>query len=165
MDEEIISLASILGKRLFGSGLTVVTAESCTGGSIASAITEIAGSSSWFEQGFVTYSNTAKTQLLSVTSNLLNTHGAVSEAVVEAMVTGALAVSKADLAIAVSGIAGPDGGSIEKPVGTVWIAVGDAECTVTECTRFTGDRVSVRQAATKRALQLAIRHGGDTSTV
>src|SRR5690606_11775962 len=116
-------------------GLRVVTAESCTGGGIASALTDVAGSSGWFECGFVTYSNEAKIRYLNVPPGIIEQHGAVSEETVRAMVIGAVNNSLGDVAVAVavSGIAGPGGGSPEKPVGTVWFAWGNAEHQLVEC--------------------------------
>ena len=133
-------LAQRLGRLCQQLHVEVTTAESCTGGGIASAITSVAGSSAYFTAGYVTYSNAAKTRLLRVEPALLEAHGAVSEAVVGAMVAGACRDSGADLAVAVSGVAGPEGGSEEKPVGTVWLAWGDAESQQAECFHFPGDR-------------------------
>ncbi|MEQ1556065.1 MAG: nicotinamide-nucleotide amidohydrolase family protein, partial [Gallionella sp.] len=117
-------LAAQVGSALKAHGLMLVTAESCTGGGVAQAVTDIAGSSAWFERGFVTYSNLSKQQMLGVAEATLIAHGAVSEAVVREMVSGALTHSEAQVALAVSGIAGPDGGSLDKPVGTVWFSWG-----------------------------------------
>ena len=137
-------------------------AESCTGGGLAAAITEVPGSSGWFDYGFVTYSNTAKIDLLGVPSEIFPTEGAVSAACVAAMTSGAMARAGAHLAVAISGIAGPGGGSPEKPVGTVWlawrwraevsIAPTDASLTV-ECLHFSGDRAAVRAQAVMAALR------------
>lgn len=134
-------------------GWRLATAESCTGGWVAKTITDIAGSSDWFERGFVTYSNAAKQELLDVDAGLIEGHGAVSAPVVQAMVAGALAHSRAEVALAVSGIAGPGGGSTEKPVGTVWFAwgrTGSGSMTRREC--FAGDREAVRAQAVRTAL-------------
>ena len=117
-------LAAQVGGALKAHGLMLATAESCTGGGVAQAVTAIAGSSAWFERGFVTYSNQSKQQMLGVTEATLIGHGAVSEATVRAMVAGALQHGAAQVALAVSGIAGPDGGTPDKPVGTVWFAWG-----------------------------------------
>lgn len=148
----------------------LATAESCTGGMIAAACTDMAGSSAWFERGFVTYANAAKTELLGVPAELIDQHGAVSEPVVRAMVQGAVARSRAQVAVAVTGVAGPTGGSPGKPVGTVWLGwctpgdpvhQGQAHVT-TACCHFPGDRAAVRQATVQHALgQLAqlLRHG------
>jgi nicotinamide-nucleotide amidase len=130
----------------------MATAESCTGGLIAAACTELSGSSDWFERGFVTYSNAAKCELLAVPTALIDTHGAVSEAVAYAMVTGALAHSRAQCAVAVTGVAGPTGGSADKPVGTVWLAWATAQGVQAEHHQFPGDRTAVRQATVQRAL-------------
>ncbi len=117
-------LAAQVGVLLKSHGMMLATAESCTGGGVAQAITEVAGSSAWFERGFVTYSNLSKQQMLGVRESTLKQHGAVSEMTVREMVAGALQHSSAQVALAVSGIAGPDGGTAEKPVGTVWFAWG-----------------------------------------
>ncbi len=122
MDEQIQQASQRLGRSLSANGLLITAAESCTGGLIAKCLTDIEGSSSWFEQAWVTYSNKAKSEMLGVPDALIQAHGAVSEAVVEAMASGALQRSGASLAVAVSGIAGPGGGTSAKPVGTVWIA-------------------------------------------
>lgn len=142
-----------LGKVLQARGLKVVTAESCTGGWVAKAITDIAGSSAWFERGFVTYSNEAKQEMLEVSTETLVHFGAVSEATVKEMARGALAHSRAGISVAVSGIAGPGGGSPDKPVGTVWFAWAlktGGEWTARE--GFPGDRNAVRQQSVERAL-------------
>lgn len=130
----------------------LATAESCTGGLIAAACTDLAGSSNWFERGFVTYSNAAKTELLGVDATLIEQHGAVSEPVVRAMVTGALAHSHAQVAVAVTGVAGPSGGSPEKPVGTVWFGWAWPGSLHSEVCHFEGDRAAVRQATLRHAL-------------
>lgn len=148
----ISELAERLGRSLGERGEQVVTAESCTGGGIAEAITRIPGSSAWFEAGFVTYSNAQKTRQLGVASELFTQVGAVSSEVVEAMVRGAQAGSGARYAVAVSGVAGPDGGSAEKPVGTVWIAWGDGERVISRREWFGGDRQAVRRQAVESAL-------------
>lgn len=153
------SLAALLGERLVALNAQVSTAESCTGGGIAEAITRIAGSSAWFEAGYVTYSNRQKTLQLGVAEGLFDEVGAVSREVVEAMVRGARQQSGAHFAVAVSGVAGPGGGSPEKPVGTVWIAWANGDTLHTECRHFSGDRQAVRaqtvQAALEGLLQLA----------
>lgn len=122
----------------------LVTAESCTGGLIAAACTDLAGSSDWFERGFVTYSNEAKTELLGVSATLIEAHGAVSQPVAEAMARGALAHARAEVAVAVTGIAGPGGGSPGKPVGLVWMAWALPGQVWSECQVFVGDRAAVR---------------------
>ena len=143
-----------VGLALKARGATMTTAESCTGGWVAKAITDIAGSSAWFERGFVTYSNEAKAQMIGVREETLVQHGAVSEPVVVEMAIGALKAARAHFAVSLSGIAGPDGGSEEKPVGTVWFAFASASgegITRREC--FSGDRDAVRRQATAYALQ------------
>ena len=147
-------LAAQVGGALKAHGLMLATAESCTGGGVAQAITAIAGSSAWFERGFVTYSNLSKQQMLDVSEATLIQHGAVSEAVVREMVVGALANSAAQVALAVSGIAGPDGGTPDKPVGTVWFSWG-LKNGVTHAQRhqFKGNRAEVRAQAVRIALQ------------
>ena len=131
--------------------LKLVTAESCTGGLIASACTDLAGSSAWFERGFVTYSNDAKSELLGVEERLLRRAGAVCEGVARAMVLGALAHSHAQVAVAVTGVAGPTGGSPAKPVGTVWFGFAVPGQVITEKCHFDGDRASVRAATVQHA--------------
>jgi nicotinamide-nucleotide amidase len=148
----LTTLAAELGARLSAVGAQVSTAESCTGGGIAEAITRVPGSSSWFEAGYVTYSNAQKSRQLQVPEVLFGRVGAVSQEVVEAMVRGAQANSGARYAVAVSGVAGPDGGSPEKPVGTVWIAWGDAERLFSKRHQFAGDRESVRRQTVEAAL-------------
>ncbi|MHB8494957.1 MAG: CinA family protein [Casimicrobiaceae bacterium] len=156
------SMAAELGRRLLARGLRVATAESCTGGLVAGAITSIAGSSDWFERGFVTYSNDAKAELLDVPPGLLAAHGAVSEPVALAMAIGALENSRADIAVAVTGIAGPGGGTPGKPVGTVCFAWarrgGGAPGTRTE--HLAGDRADVREASVRIALDGLIEAAG-----
>ncbi|MES2582351.1 MAG: CinA family protein [Pseudomonadota bacterium] len=134
-------------------GWKLATAESCTGGLIAACCTDVAGSSDWFDRGFVTYSNAAKTEMLGVDAALIAEHGAVSEAVVRAMVQGALQHSAAQVAVAVTGVAGPGGGSAAKPVGTVWLGWATPAGVVTELQHFAGDRAQVRAATVQRALQ------------
>ena len=137
---------------LKNQGWFLTTAESCTGGLIAAACTELAGSNTWFERGFVTYSNAAKCELLGVDAQLIEHHGAVSEPVARAMATGALAHARAQVAIAVTGVAGPSGGSADKPVGTVWFGFAMPAGVLTEVCRFEGDRAAVRQATVRHAL-------------
>lgn len=147
---EAEELATLLRARQW----RLVSAESCTGGLIAAACTSVAGSSDWFERGFVTYSNAAKTQMLGVPFDLIQTHGAVSREVALAMAQGALSNSSANLAVAVTGIAGPSGGSLEKPVGTVWIATAQLNVPAqAECFVFAGDRASVRAQSVMQGLQ------------
>lgn len=151
-DAELTNEAAKLGAQLLTRGWTVTTAESCTGGWIAKVITDVAGSSQWFARGFVTYSNGAKFETLGVPAADLETHGAVSEPVVAAMVTGALIAADADCAVAVSGIAGPDGGTPEKPVGTVWFAWASGGQVTTRMHQFDGDREAVRRQSVAAAL-------------
>lgn len=151
---KIPQLATRLGDALFARDWRVTTAESCTGGWIAMSLTGIPGSSAWFERGFVTYSNEAKQDMLDVRADTLAVHGAVSEAVVREMAEGALANSRAQLAVAVSGIAGPGGDTPGKPLGTVWLAwAGKGLETRTLHCRFDGDREAVRRQAVEAALQ------------
>jgi nicotinamide-nucleotide amidase len=131
----------------------MATAESCTGGLIAATCTDLAGSSAWFESGFVTYSNQAKTAMLGVDAALIAQHGAVSEPVARAMAQGALTHSPAQVAVAVTGVAGPTGGSAAKPVGTVWFGFATPAGITTEMRRFDGDRATVRAATVTHALQ------------
>ena len=148
--------AAAVADLLVKNGWSLVTAESCTGGMIAAACTDLAGSSSWFERGFVTYSNAAKTEALGVDADLIAAEGAVSEAVVRAMALGAVKHSQAQVAVAVTGVAGPTGGSVAKPVGTVWFGFALASPPghlVSEVRRFNGDRAAVRQATVQHALQ------------
>lgn len=153
-DSALFELSQRIGNGLGQLGATVTTAESCTGGWIAKVITDVAGSSAWFERGFVTYSNEAKHQLIGVNETTLEAYGAVSKGVVLEMAQGALAAAKADYAVSVSGIAGPDGGTPEKPVGTVWFGFADKHGrTLAKVQRFDGDRDAVRRQATEFALQ------------
>ena len=151
---EISQLAVLLGDALFDRQWQVAVAESCTGGWIAKSLTDIPGSSAWFDRGFVTYSNAAKQDMLGVQADTLAAHGAVSEPVVREMAEGALAHSRARLTVAVSGIAGPGGATPGKPVGTVWLAwAGEGMPTRSACYRFDGDREAVRRQAVEAALQ------------
>jgi len=154
--DAIDSLALRLGEALRAVGAQVTTAESCTGGGIAEAITRIAGSSAWFEAGFVTYSNLQKTLQLGVPEALFEQVGAVSEEVVTAMARGAQRRAGARFAVAVSGIAGPGGAVPGKPVGTVWLAWVDGEKLRTERQLFAGDRAAVRQQTQGRALEVLL---------
>ena len=149
MDE----LAKRLGQRLKTQGEKLVTAESCTGGWVAQVVTSVAGSSDWFERGFVTYSNDAKQELLGVRPSTLETHGAVSEQTAREMAQGALARSKGSIALAVTGVAGPGGGSREKPVGMVCFAWAYGKDLESETRRFPGDRESVRRQSVIHALE------------
>ncbi|TFF09778.1 CinA family protein [Pseudomonas sp. BCA14] len=155
--KEITQLAAELGRRLQVLNAHVTTAESCTGGGIAEAITRIPGSSAWFEAGYVTYSNRQKTWQLNVPEELFRTVGAVSQEVVEAMVRGAQEKSLARFAVAVSGVAGPDGGSRDKPVGTVWLAFGVGDEVTAELAHFAGNRDEVRRQTVKAALEGLMR--------
>ena len=150
MDE----IAILVGGALKSHGMMLATAESCTGGGVAQAITEVAGSSTWFERGFITYSNLAKQEMLQVSAATLNQHGAVSEAVVREMAAGALNNSAAQVALAVSGIAGPDGGTHAKPVGTVWFAWGIKHGVIlARRHQISGSRAEVRTRSVSIALQ------------
>jgi nicotinamide-nucleotide amidase len=148
--QHVLTLAAALKQR----GWMLATAESCTGGMIAAACTDLAGSSEWFERGFVTYSNEAKTELLGVDAGLIARHGAVSEEVARAMAEGALTHSRARLSVAVTGIAGPGGGSAAKPVGTVWmgIAVRDQDVR-TSLLQLKGNRAAIRSQTVAQALR------------
>lgn len=145
-----------LAQALKDKGWMLATAESCTGGMIAAACTDLAGSSEWFERGFVTYSNEAKTELLGVDAALIAAHGAVSEVVARAMAFGAVRHSHAQVGVAVTGVAGPSGGSKDKPVGTVWFGFLVDGLLTSEMRRFDGDRAAVRQATLQHALQRLI---------
>ncbi len=147
------SLCSQLAEQLVARAWLLATAESCTGGMIAATCTDLAGSSAWFERGYVTYSNRAKTELLGVDAQLIKRHGAVSEAVVRAMASGALAQSGAHISVAVTGVAGPSGGSLDKPVGTVWLAWATGDNVICSREWFDGDRAAVRQATVRRAIE------------
>jgi len=153
LDDAQMRLAAEIGRQLLGRGLRVATAESCTGGLVAGAITAIAGSSDWFERGFVTYSNAAKSEMLGVPAELIDRHGAVSEPVAAAMAAGAVTNSAADCALSVTGVAGPGGGTAAKPVGMVcfgWIVRGRPPRTAT--LHLPGDRAAVRDASVDAAL-------------
>lgn len=151
----IANLVQQLADKLLAKKLIISTAESCTGGWISQSLTALAGSSAWFDSGFVTYSNEAKQRMLDVPSALFSADGpgAVSEATVLAMTSGAIQGSRANLAVAVSGIAGPDGGTEEKPIGTVWIAWQWEDKSLARGFHFSGDRESVRQATVLAALE------------
>ena len=148
LEADLVHIAAQLQAR----GWMLATAESCTGGMVAAACTDLAGSSQWFERGFVSYSNAAKTELLGVPAGLIAAHGAVSEPVVRAMAEGALAHSHAQVSLAVTGVAGPSGGSADKPVGTVWFGWCVAGQTHSEVRHFAGDRAAVRRATLQHAL-------------
>ncbi|WP_435102126.1 nicotinamide-nucleotide amidase [Arhodomonas sp. AD133] len=152
-DTALTELSAQLGEALAARGWRVTTAESCTGGWIGKVLTDVSGSSGWFERGFIVYGNDAKVDLLGVSADTLRVHGAVSLNTVAAMAAGARAAADADLAVAVTGIAGPEGGSADKPVGTVWFGWcrrdGEPDC---ECHQFDGDRDAVRRASVAYAL-------------
>lgn len=154
VSRDIENMAIQIGSALKSHGLVLATAESCTGGAVASAITDIAGSSEWFERGFITYSNEAKREMLGVAQETLTRYGAVSEAVVHEMVAGALYHSHAQVALAVSGIAGPAGGMPDKPVGTVWFAWGikGRQC-VARLHHLSGNRAEIRMQSVRIAFQ------------
>ncbi|MFL7964967.1 nicotinamide-nucleotide amidase [Pseudomonas sp. NFACC15-1] len=156
--DDITELAAELGRRLQLLNAHVTTAESCTGGGIAEAITRIPGSSAWFEAGYVTYSNRQKSQQLEVPAQLFEKVGAVSREVVEAMAQGAQRKSLARFAVAVSGVAGPDGGSPSKPVGTVWLAWAVGQTLISEQRFFSGNRDEVRRQTVKAALEGLLQH-------
>ncbi len=159
-DAETARLVQALAAQLLSRGWMLATAESCTGGLIAAACTDLAGSSTWFERGFVSYSNAAKAQMLGVDATLIAQHGAVSEPVARAMAQGALQHAHAQVALAVTGVAGPGGGSADKPVGTVWFAwavTGQAPTLYSEMQRFAGDRAAVRQATLRHSLRRLLK--------
>ena len=151
----LIELVERIAQRMLESGRTMAVAESCTGGWLAKVCTDLPGSSAWFDSGFVTYSNRAKEYQLEVPAALIAEFGAVSEPVVEAMLDGVLKHSQVDVAVAISGIAGPAGGSAEKPVGTVVIGwkLADEICATTTCFLFSGDRNQIREQSVLAALQ------------
>ena len=150
---DVPALVLLTADALVNKRWMLATAESCTGGLIAAACTDLAGSSRWFERGFVSYSNEAKTELLGVGAALIEAHGAVSEPVVRAMASGAVLRSRAQVGIAVTGVAGPDGGSAAKPVGTVWFGFSVGGNVTSEMLRFDGDRAAVRGATVSHALR------------
>lgn len=157
MKQIIYELALELGQHLKKQEWKLVTAESCTGGGLAYFITEIPGSSAWLERGYVVYSNTAKNELLTVQSSTLNKYGAVSQQVAHEMAEGALKQSEAQISVAITGIAGPDGGSKEKPVGTVWFGFAGIHAdAITEVQQFSGDRHAVREQSIQFALEKLI---------
>lgn len=153
MNDAVIRLCDRLAQELQGRGWMLATAESCTGGLIAAACTDRSGSSAWFERGFVTYSNEAKTELLGVDPALIAQHGAVSEVVARAMAFGAVRHSRAQVSVAVTGVAGPTGGTPQKPVGTVWFGFQVDGRLTSETRCFAGDRAQVRAATVSHALQ------------
>ena len=155
--DTILALAAQVGKALQEKGLILTTAESCTGGGVAQAITEIAGSSDWFDCGFVTYSNASKTEMLDVSAALMAQMGSVSEEVAAAMATGALGASNAHIALSTTGIAGPTGAVPGKPVGTVCFGWANADSVHTERLVFAGDRKAVREQSVIHVLQGLLR--------
>ena len=165
MTDHLLALSFDLGRFLLQYGQSLATAESCTGGLIAATLTEVAGSSDWFGWGVVSYANAAKMQLLAVQPEALHDHGAVSEAVVRQMAAGVQRLSGADWSIAVSGVAGPGGGSVAKPVGTVWFAIAGPDLRVEAFVHhFSGDRASVRWQTVETALSALIaRVSGQSS--
>ena len=165
MTDHLLALSSDLGRFLLQSGQSLAIAESCTGGLIAATLTEVAGSSGWFGWGVVSYANAAKMQLLAVQPETLHDHGAVNEAVVRQIATGVQRLSGADWSIAVSGVAGPGGGSAAKPVGTVWFAIADPDLRVEAFVHhFSGDRAGIRWQTVETALSALIaRVAGQTS--
>jgi nicotinamide-nucleotide amidase len=153
-DTALAALVDTLASRLIARDARIATAESCTGGWLAKCLTDRPGSSAWFEYGFVTYGNAAKLALLGVGEGTLAAHGAVSEEVAEQMAIGARLASGAEIAVAITGIAGPDGGSADKPVGTVWLAwAGPGPSLVAEQRQFAGDRDAIRRQSVAAALQ------------
>jgi nicotinamide-nucleotide amidase len=151
--EVMVNTVGELAARLLDKGWMLATAESCTGGMIAAACTDLSGSSNWFERGFVTYSNEAKTEMLGVDPALILAHGAVSEVVARAMAFGAVRHSRAQVSVAVTGVAGPTGGSKEKPVGTVWFGFMVDGVLSSETKHFDGDRAAVRTATVQYAFE------------
>ena len=156
--QNLTAITQQIGEILCKKNAKLTTAESCTGGGISKAITAVSGSSQWFEFGFVTYANTAKQKLLGVSLETLDHYGAVSEQVVREMAQGAIQQSNADYAIAVSGIAGPDGGTEQKPVGTVWVCWQTPQQIWTQKFMLKGDRQAIRTAAIKNSLQQLLQH-------
>jgi len=158
INNTIQQLASKLGDKLIQINSIVATAESCTGGGVAYAITSVAGSSQWFDRSFVTYTNESKQEMLGVSAKTLIERGAVSEEVVVEMAQGAIRNSNANIAVSISGVAGPDGGSIAKPVGTVCFSwCNNMSTSISETKYFEGSRDQVRELAIKHALQGLIR--------
>jgi nicotinamide-nucleotide amidase len=157
MTEDITHLAQILGQTLSAKGWQISCAESCTGGGLGYAITSISGSSEWFKTGFITYSNEAKHELLGVSDQTLLKYGAVSSETVEEMALGAANRSQAELAISISGIAGPRGGSVDKPVGTVWFGFSIEGRVMSQGHQFSGDREAVRIKAVEFALYYLVK--------
>jgi len=161
-DDELQQLTTQVAQRLLARAWLLTTAESCTGGWLGKCCTDVIGSSAWFERGFITYSNQSKQDLLHVNAPTLTQFGAVSEQTASEMAQGALTESKADISVAITGIAGPDGGSVDKPVGTVCFAWATKNAGVeTQIYRYEGDRDSIRRQAVKQALQGIIKNARD----
>ncbi|VVE55002.1 CinA family protein [Pandoraea commovens] len=153
-EQNLLAQLSVkVGNRLRDERLMLVTAESCTGGLVAAAITDISGSSNWFERGFVTYSNQAKSEMIGVPPELIDKHGAVSEPVARAMAEGALLNSRAQISLSITGVAGPGGGTADKPVGMVCFGWSNRVTTIVETKHFKGDRTQVRSQAAQYALR------------
>ena len=166
MASDLEKLAARLGDQLINRGEWLAVAESCTGGWLAQTVTAIAGSSAWFDRGFVTYSNAAKAEMLAVPETTLARHGAVSEATARAMAQGVLSHSRGDWSVAITGIAGPSGGSADKPVGTVcfaWAARAGG-CAAQTC-HFAGDRAAVREQSVRHALHGLLTRIGEAGIV
>lgn len=160
---DLDALVQRIGGALKAQGRMLATAESCTGGWVGRAVTAVPGCSHWYERGFITYTNTAKQEMLGVSRQTLDTHGAVSEQAVREMAEGVLARSHAQVALAVSGIAGPGGGTPDKPVGTVWLAwAGEWFATTARMRRYGGDREAVRRQAVVDALTGLLEHLGES---
>jgi len=157
-DEDLQQLTTQVAQTLIDRNWLLATAESCTGGWVAKCCTDLAGSSAWFDRGFVTYSNQAKQELVAVKASILETFGAVSEQTVIEMAQGALHNSSADISVAISGIAGPEGGTAEKPVGTVWFAWATKKSAKSQLHHFSGDRDAVRRQAVAIALTGIIKN-------
>jgi nicotinamide-nucleotide amidase len=165
MKKEIFELSNELGKALLEKKATVTTAESCTGGGVANAITAVSGSSQWFHSAYVTYANNAKHDMLGISKALLLDQGAVSEAVVTEMVKAAAQAAKADYAVAISGIAGPSGGSPGKPVGTVWFGILGPQGIRCFKYQFVGDREAVREQSVQISLKELLHQVSECTTV
>lgn len=163
-EDDLIKLVSQLAIKLQTQGLSLTAAESCTGGWLAKCCTDLAGSSAWFDRGFVTYSNQAKQDMLSVSATTLQNFGAVSEQTAQEMANGALAHSNADISVAITGIAGPDGGSADKPVGTVCFAWTTKKGNTQVITHhFSGTREAIRKQAVTTAIEGIIKNARDSS--
>jgi nicotinamide-nucleotide amidase len=161
-DTEIDALVASVGQLLVARQAKLTTAESCTGGFLAKSLTDLPGSSAWFEYGFVVYGNEAKENMLGLDPELLERHGAVSREACEAMAMAAHVISGADISVAITGIAGPDGGSDDKPVGTVWLAwLGPRRRATCRMERFDGDRAEVRRQTVIAALKGILKHLAD----